>query len=146
MKIFKGDMSLWKQLTDGKAMKAPGGMADVSSYRSALFSAIDGLLGYFIFWNADAAIDNFSVWIKNPKSWFFPTTPWNLLEPAVRRHHFYAYAFLIFCSILSLLICCRIWFTRRRARKSAKGQWYDKPGLTKDDLYGNPDAPREEER
>ena len=145
MKIFKGEMSLWKQLTNGKLMKAPGGLADTSTYKAGFFVAFDGFLAYFFVWNIDSMVTNFSGWLHNPRYWFVSDAPWNDLPANARRHHFYAYVFLIFCLFLALLIFYNVWSTRRRARKSAQGQWYDNPGLSKEDLSGKPRQRREDD-
>lgn len=146
MKIFKGRLPLWSQLTHGKAMRAPAGLAGASNYKSALLNAIVSFFGYFAFWNLDAINANFEYWVENPRSWFLPAVPWDLLGPAVRRHHVYAFAFLIVGWSLSFLMSYSVWSARRRARKSAQGQWYDKAGLTKEDLYGKSHGASKTER
>ena len=148
MKIFRGEMSLWKQLTDQNSMTGQGGLLDPrqTSYRAGFTLLASGLIAYFFYFNTDSMSANFMGWLHNPKYWFVSDAPWNALPPDARRHHFYAYVFLFVFTFLAFWHFFSVWSTRRRARKSAKGQWYDKPGLTKDDLYGNPDAPREEER
>ena len=145
MKLFKGKMSLWKQLTSNRLMDGPGGLMDTSTYKATIGALYIGLFTYFIFWNGDAMTDDFRLWLRNPKLWFLSTTPWHLLKPAVRRHHFYAYVFLIFGLFVACLSFYSVWSSRRRARKSTQGQWYDKPDLTNEDLCGKGSDRRNEE-
>ncbi len=126
MKLFKGEMSLWKQLNSEKLMNGPGGLTDVSTYKGAVGVLVAGLLGYFIFWNGDAMSSNFYAWIKDPYAWFF-SVPGTVLTPAMRKHHFYA-KFWLWAGIFSAgLGCYSVWLTRRRARKSAQGRLDDLP-------------------
>jgi hypothetical protein len=138
MKIFRGEMSLWKQLTDQNSLTRPGGLLDPrpTSYAIGFRLLFIGFITYFIFFNADSISANFLGWLKNPKYWFISDAPWDALPADARRHHFYAYIFLFVNVFLAFLHFFSVWHFRRRARKSAEGQWYDKPGLTKADLYG----------
>ena len=51
MKLFKGEMSLWKQLTNGKLITSPGGILDPrpTSYKPGLVLLFSGFFTYFVF-------------------------------------------------------------------------------------------------
>ena len=136
MKWFKGDMSVWKQLNSEKLMNGPGGLTDTSTYRAGVVMFFLGLFAYFAFWNGDAMYDDFWGWLHHPEHWLTSDVPWNELPANVRRHHGYAWTWMIICFFVSALSLFSVWTNRRRARKNAPGQWYDKPGLTKKELYG----------
>ncbi len=136
MKWFKGDMSVWAQLNDDNKLDGPGGLMDTSTYRHSAVMFFLGLFAYFFFWNCDAMSDDFWGWLHHPEHWLTSDIPWNELPAKVRRDHGYARIWMIICFFVSALSLFSVWISRRRARKSAKGQWYDKEDLTKDELYG----------
>lgn len=148
MKLLRGNLSLWKQLTDKKSMTSPGGLLDSRpiSYKPGFVLLASGFVAYFIYFNADSMSANFMGWLHNPKYWFISDVAWNRLPPDARRHHFYAYVFLFVFVSLALSHFFSVWSTRRRARKSAEGQWYDRADLTKEDLYGPSDDLHEDKR
>jgi hypothetical protein len=146
MKIFKGNMSLWAQLNDVRKMNGPGGIMDTSTYRAAIGSIAIGMFSYFIFWNIEAMTKDFGGWLKEPSLWLYWSPPWSEPPGNIRKYHFYAIMWLILSAIVALFLATSVFLTRRRARKSAEGQWYDKSGLTKADLYGPSHDRHEEER
>lgn len=144
MRLFKGEMSLWKQLTNDKLLFGPGGLSDLATYKASIGALTVAFVAYFFFWNIDAMHANFGEWLKHPQTWVF-TVPGQVLTPDMRRHHFYAKFWLYLGLFLAGISFRDVWRARRRARKSAKGQWYDNPGLTKEDLYGKPRQRREDD-
>ena len=139
MKLFKGEMSLWAQLNDVKKMNRPGGMMDPLKYRTAVVCLILGG-AYFFFWDVVDMFANFYGWLHHPALWLHWSPPWHEPPGAIRKYHFYAILWLIWCVVLAVISVLYTWSVRRRARKSARGQWYDKPGLKKEDLYGKPNG------
>lgn len=138
MKLFKGEMSLWAQLTDEKKMNGPGGFTDTSTYRAAVAGVILGAGMYFFFWNLVGMSGNFDDWLHHPALWLHWSPPWHEPSGAIRKYHFYALIWLFVGVGSGFVSFLGVWLTRRRARKSAQGQWYDRPDLTKEDLYGKP--------
>ena len=121
MKLFKGEMSLWKQLNSEKLMNGPGGLTDTSTYRAPIAAVILGIFAYLIFWNMDAMNKNFSEWLKHPLFWFIANSE-QILTSDRRKHYLYAKAWLFIFLVAAVLNFFNVWPSRRRTRKSRQKQ------------------------
>ena len=103
-----------------------------------------GALAYLFFWNIDESDQIFDRLCHDPHALLFTRVPWKEPPGMLRQHHFYAWAWGLFFLSLTrrlLVYAIRDMQRTRRARRSAVGQWYDRPDLTRDDLLGDAGQP-----
>lgn len=105
----------------------PGGFFDVSSVWGNVKSIILILLGSFAIWN----FHYFSFWLDSVMG--LEHTP--ATEGVIRVRRFWAGTLGFGGLFVGITKILWLYWYRKQAIRSAKGQWYDKVSLNKADLY-----------
>ncbi len=121
--------SVWRRLYEWNPNR-PGGFTDPSTVRGRWRFLGVSIISTYIMWYFHEIYG----WIET--SLGFQASPINPGDQAWSR----VWAVIIggggaFGAFLAIFVISPI--ERYRARKSAKGQWFDRPDLTKEDLYGD---------
>jgi hypothetical protein len=109
----------------------PGGFFDLSSARGNIRYIFLCLLGSFLIWNANYIFD----WIDMILG--LSSTPDS--ESTVRVRRFWASILGVGGVLTGFAKILWLYWYRKQAIKSTEGQWYDRPGLSKKDLYEGDD-------
>lgn len=108
-----------------------GGVFDFETIRGTLRLMVFVSVGTFIMWH----FYNILFWMSSVFG-FEPTIPSEAERRVKRFWALVMFGTMLFSGLGNIL---RLYFYRRRSIKSSHGQWYDRPGLTKEELYEDED-------
>ena len=103
-----------------------GGFFDLSTIKGTARAMVAVLLCVLMLWNVDCIFTWLYGWLGID---YVPAT-----ESMVRVRRFWAKVFFTGMFVSGSGNILWLYFYRRNSIKSARGQWYDRPGLTKEDL------------
>ncbi|WP_315807685.1 hypothetical protein [Pseudomonas sp. C9-3] len=107
----------------------PGGSLDLGTLKGCVRCFFLGWICFFCLWYAD----DFFLWVDQVRGIVRNYPPYK----DQRFHRFLAISLSGAVIVSSFVIGITIYIKRESSRKAARGQWYDKENLTREDLYGD---------